>query len=104
MGDSNFGKRIITSSAFSATHSYPSSSYNDKNNKFNIISRWRFLFFVFGMIVFIIAYSAGAILVNINPNQAQFIKTQFQEQIKGINQYGIFANNVKVALGCLYIH
>ncbi|MBV9177540.1 MAG: site-2 protease family protein [Nitrososphaeraceae archaeon] len=97
-GSSNFGKRSTTS-ASSATHSYPSSSsYNDKNNKFNIISRWRFLFFVFGMIVFIIAYSVGATLVNINPNQAQFIKTHFQEQIKGINQYGIFANNVRVAL------
>jgi uncharacterized membrane protein SpoIIM required for sporulation/CBS domain-containing protein len=99
-GSSNFGKRISSSSyPSSATHSYPSSSYNDKNNKFNIISRWRFLFFVFGMIVFIIAYSIGATLVNINPNQAGFIKTHFQEQIKGINQYGIFANNVRVALG-----
>ncbi len=51
------------------------------------------------MIVFIIAYSVGAILVNINASQADFIKTHFQEQIKGIDQYGIFANNFKVALG-----
>jgi Zn-dependent protease/uncharacterized membrane protein YidH (DUF202 family) len=94
-GSSNFGKRISTS----ATYSYPSSSHNDKNNKFNIISRWRFVFFVFGMIVFIIAYSIGAILVNLNPGQAEFIKTHFQEQIKGINQYGIFANNARTALG-----
>jgi len=97
---SNFEKRLSSSSYPSlATHSYSSSSYNDKNDKFNIMSRWRFVFFVFGMIVFIITYSVGATLVNINPNQAGFIKTHFQEQIKGINQYGIFANNVRVALG-----
>jgi Zn-dependent protease/predicted transcriptional regulator len=92
---SNFGRTIITSS--SATSSYRSCC--DKSNKFNIVSRWRFLFFVFGMIVFIIAYSVGATLIPINPSQAEFIKKHFQEQIKGINQYGIFANNFKVALG-----
>jgi Stage II sporulation protein M len=59
----------------------------------------RFLFFVFGIIVFIIAYSVGAILVNLNPSQADFIKRDFEKQIKGINQYGIFANNFRVALG-----
>jgi Zn-dependent protease/predicted transcriptional regulator len=94
---SNFGKTIITSSSIpSSSYSYPSS--HDKNNKFSIISKWRFLFFVFGMMVFIIAYSVGATLVNLNHSQAEFIKTHFQEQIKGINQYGIFANNVRVAL------
>jgi uncharacterized protein YqgC (DUF456 family) len=46
-----------------------------------------------------IAYSVGAILVKINASQADFIKKDFQTQIKGINQYGIFANNFKVALG-----
>jgi Zn-dependent protease/predicted transcriptional regulator len=95
---SNFRKTISTSSSeTSSSYSYPSS--HDKNNKFNITSRWRFLFFVFGIIVFIIAYSVGAILVKINASQAESIKTHFQEQIKGINQYGIFANNVRVALG-----
>ena len=58
-----------------------------------------FLFFVFDMIVFVIAYFVGATLVNLNPSQAEFIKVHFQEQIKGINQYGIFANNFRVALG-----
>ncbi len=95
--NSNFGKTIITSSSATSSYSYPSSS--DKNNKFKIISRWRFLFFIFGMIVFIIAYSVGATLVQINASQAEFIKTHFQEQIRGINQYGIFANNLRVALG-----
>jgi hypothetical protein len=49
--------------------------------------------------VFIIAYSVGAILVKINTSQADFIKKDFGTKIKGINQYGIFANNFKVALG-----
>ncbi len=97
---SNFGKTIITSSSSSipsSSYSYPPS--HDKNNKFNIIFRWRFLFFVFGMMAFTIAYFVGATLVNLNPSQVEFIKTHFQKQIKGINQYGIFANNFKVALG-----
>jgi uncharacterized membrane protein SpoIIM required for sporulation len=55
------------------------------------------------MIVFIIAYSIGATLVILNPSQAEFIKVHFQEQIKGINQYDIFANNFKVALGMLFL-
>jgi TRAP-type mannitol/chloroaromatic compound transport system permease small subunit len=50
------------------------------------------------MIVFIIAYSIGPTLVQIDASQAKFIKAQFQEQIKGINQYGIFASNARVAL------
>jgi Zn-dependent protease/CBS domain-containing protein/uncharacterized membrane protein YidH (DUF202 family) len=96
--NSNFGKKIITSpSATSSSYSYPST--HDKNNKFNIISRWRFLFFVFGMIVFMIAYFVGATLVNLSSSQAEFIKRDFEKQIKGVNQYGIFANNVRVALG-----
>ena len=49
--------------------------------------------------MFIIAYSVGAILVKINTSQADFIKKDFETKIKGINQYGIFANNFKVALG-----
>ena len=64
-----------------------------------LTKRWRFLFFVFGIIAFIIAYSVGAILVKINTSQADFIKKDFGTKIKGINQYGIFANNFKVALG-----
>jgi hypothetical protein len=44
-------------------------------------------------------YSTGAILVKINASQADFIKKDFEIKIKGINQYGIFANNFKVALG-----
>jgi hypothetical protein len=64
-----------------------------------LTKRRRFLFLVFGIIAFIIAYSVGAILVKINASQADFIKKDFETKIKGINQYGIFANNFKVALG-----
>jgi hypothetical protein len=59
----------------------------DKSNKFNTLSRWRFLFLVFGIIVFIIAYFVGAILVKINASQVEFIKRHFEERINGINQY-----------------
>jgi uncharacterized membrane protein SpoIIM required for sporulation len=51
------------------------------------------------MVAFITAYSIGAILVKINTSQADLIKKDFETKIKGINQYGIFANNFKVALG-----
>jgi Zn-dependent protease/predicted transcriptional regulator len=95
---SNFGKTKITSSSISSSsYSYPPS--HNKNKKFNVISRWRFLFFVFGIIVFITAYFVGATLVKINASQADFIKKDFETKIKGINQFGIFANNFKVALG-----
>jgi uncharacterized membrane protein SpoIIM required for sporulation len=49
--------------------------------------------------VFIIAYSVGATIMQINASQAEFIKRHFQQQINGINQYGIFVNNARVALG-----
>ncbi|MFL6368793.1 MAG: stage II sporulation protein M, partial [Nitrososphaeraceae archaeon] len=94
---SNFGKAVITSSSATSSYSYPS-SYN-KSNKFNMLSRWRFLFLVFGIILFIIAYFVGATLVMINASQTEIIKRHFEERIKGINQYSIFANNFRVALG-----
>ncbi len=51
------------------------------------------------MVAFITAYSIGAILVKINASQTDLIKKDFETKIKGINQYGIFANNFMVALG-----
>jgi Zn-dependent protease/predicted transcriptional regulator len=76
-----------------------SSSFLLSTHKFNIVSRQRLLFLVFGMILFIIAYSVGAILVKINSSEAEIMKKHFQEQIKGINQYKIFINNFRVTLG-----
>jgi Zn-dependent protease len=106
--NSSNNNEVVTDSTISTSSSIPSSSYSypsshDKNKKFSIISEWRFLFFLFGIIVFIIAYSVGAILVKINASQADFIKKDFETKIKGINQYGIFANNFKVALGILHL-
>jgi hypothetical protein len=51
------------------------------------------------MILFIIAYSVGAIFVKININEAEIVKRHFQEELRGINQYNIFINNFKIALG-----
>jgi Zn-dependent protease/predicted transcriptional regulator len=67
--------------------------------KFNIISRQRFLFLAFGMIIFIIAYFVGAIFVKINTNEAEIIRKHFQQELRGINEYKIYINNFRVALG-----
>ena len=37
-------------------------------------------------------------LVKINYSEAQIIKRQFEEEVKGINQFGIFLNNTKAAV------
>ena len=66
---------------------------------FNTISKKRVLFLVFGIILFIGAYSVGAMLVEINDSEAQVIKRQFEGEVKGINEFGIFLNNIKVAVG-----
>jgi uncharacterized membrane protein SpoIIM required for sporulation len=62
-----------------------------------LISRRRILFVVFGIILFLCAYSVGSMLVKISSSEAQIIKKQFLEQIGGINGLGIFLNNIKVA-------
>jgi hypothetical protein len=40
--------------------------------------------------LFIGAYSVGAMLVKINYSEAQIIKRQFEGEVKGIDQFGIF--------------
>jgi Zn-dependent protease/predicted transcriptional regulator len=91
-------KRVSSSNIEERRTSF-SSSFLLSTHKFNIVSRQRLLFLIFGMILFIIAYSVGAILVKINSTEAEIMKKHFQEQIKGINQYKIFVNNFRVALG-----
>ena len=49
--------------------------------------------------MFIGVYSVGAMLVKINHSEAQIIKRQFEGEVKGINEFGIFLNNAKVAVG-----
>jgi Stage II sporulation protein M len=49
--------------------------------------------------LFIAVYSVGATLVKINYSEAQIIKRQFEGEVKDINEFGIFLNNVKAAIG-----
>ena len=51
-----------------------------------------------GIIVFLIAYSVGA-SVPVDKQQTDDLRRHFAEQIKGIDQNGIFINNIKIALG-----
>jgi hypothetical protein len=51
-----------------------------------------------GMIAFLIAYSAGA-AVHMGKQQTADLRQHFAQQIRGIDQNGIFINNAKIALG-----
>ena len=63
---------------------------------FNI--KRRLLYLAVGATAFLIAYSAGA-AINMSKKEADDLKGQFAKQIIGIDQNGIFINNIKVALG-----
>jgi len=56
------------------------------------------LYLAFGAAAFLIAYSAGAAIPMTNDDAAQ-VRRDFSDQIGGIDQNGIFFNNVKIALG-----
>jgi uncharacterized membrane protein SpoIIM required for sporulation len=58
----------------------------------------RIIYLALGMIAFLIAYSAGA-AVHMGKQQTADLRQHFAEQIKGIDQNGIFINNAKIALG-----
>ncbi|HZA07263.1 MAG TPA: stage II sporulation protein M [Nitrososphaeraceae archaeon] len=58
----------------------------------------RLLYLAIGVVIFMIAFSAGA-AINMSKKDAEDLKGQLTKQIKGIDQNGIFVNNVKVALG-----
>lgn len=62
------------------------------------ISKQRFLYLAFGVAAFLIAYSAGA-AVPLSEEEARELREQFSEQIEGIDEYGIFLNNIRIALG-----
>ena len=57
----------------------------------------RLIYLIFGASTFLIAYSAGA-AIDLGSINADNLKRQFVDQIKGIDQIGIFVNNVKIAL------
>lgn len=52
----------------------------------------------FGAITFLLAYYSGA-AVNINKEEAKDVKGEFIKKIDGIDQNGIFINNLMIALG-----
>jgi len=51
-----------------------------------------------GAAAFLVAYYVGASL-KLTDNEATDLKKQFSQQIQGIDQYGIFLNNVRIDLG-----
>lgn len=61
------------------------------------ISRRRLVYLAFGIAAFLISYSAGA-AVPLSDEEAQDIREQFAEQIEGIDEVGIFVNNIRIAL------
>jgi hypothetical protein len=63
---------------------------------FNI--RQRVIYVALGIVAFLIAYSAGA-AVHMGKQQTEDLRQHFAEQIRGIDQNGIFINNARIALG-----
>lgn len=57
----------------------------------------RLYYLAVGMLVFLISYSIGA-KINIEKEQSSLIKEQFETKIQGIDEVGIFLNNVLIAL------
>jgi len=62
------------------------------------IGKQRLLYLAFGIAAFLFAYSAGA-AVPLSDEEAREVREQFAEQIEGIDEVGIFINNVRIALG-----
>jgi hypothetical protein len=63
---------------------------------FNI--RQRVIYVALGIVAFLIAYSVGA-AVHMGKQQTEDLRRHFAEQIRGIDQNGIFINNARIALG-----
>lgn len=63
---------------------------------FNI--RQRVIYVALGIVAFLIAYSVGA-AVHMDKQQTEDLRRHFAEQIRGIDQNGIFINNARIALG-----
>lgn len=56
------------------------------------------MYLAFGIAAFLISYSIGA-AVPMSDEEAQEVREQFADQIEGIDEYGIFLNNIRIALG-----
>lgn len=57
----------------------------------------RLLYVLFGAGAFLAAYSIGA-AIPLSDEEAEEVRRQFVEQIEGIDQYGIFLNNLRISL------
>lgn len=76
-------------------------NYNNRILLFYILAfniSQRIIYVALGIVAFLIAYSAGA-AVHMGKQQTEDLKRHFAEQIRGIDQNGIFINNVRIALG-----
>ena len=58
---------------------------------------WRLAYLATGMATFMVAYSAGA-AIPLGETEAEDIRSGFLEDIETIDQSGIFANNIVIAL------
>ena len=61
------------------------------------ISKRRLIYLVFGVVAFLIAYSGGAALPMSKQN-AEILRQEFSKQIVGIDQNGIFLNNIQITM------
>ena len=76
-------------------------NYNNRILLFCILPfdiRQRVIYVALGIVAFLIAYSAGA-AVHMGKQQTEDLRRHFAEQIRGIDQNGIFINNARIALG-----
>lgn len=61
------------------------------------ISKRRLIYLAFGAVAFLIAYSTGAALP-MSEEEAEMLTREFSKQIEGIDQNGIFLNNIRITL------
>jgi hypothetical protein len=61
------------------------------------VSKRRLIYLAFGAAAFLIAYSTGA-AVPMSEEEAETLTREFSKQIEGIDQNGIFLNNVRITL------
>jgi Stage II sporulation protein M len=76
-------------------------NYNNRILLFYILPfniRQRVIYVALGIVAFLIAYSVGA-AVHMGKQQTEDLRRHFAEQIRGIDQNGIFINNARIALG-----
>lgn len=65
------------------------------------ISKRRLLYLAFGVAAFLVAYSAGA-AVPMTDEEAGQLRDEFSDQIAGIDEFGIFVNNMRIA-GLMFV-